>query len=188
MTPHAYAVAGLLALVLLSSDASAQEATSFDVVLTATGSSKIQVIKVVRELTGLGLKDAKDLVEAAPKVVRSGLSRADAQSAQKKLEAAGASVELRSAAAPAATTRPPAPAPEGASFDVVLTAVGSSKIQVIKVVRELTGLGLKDAKDLVEAAPKVVRSGVPRADAQSAQKKLEAAGAGVELRSATSAR
>jgi large subunit ribosomal protein L7/L12 len=67
-------------------------------------------------------------------------------------------------------------------FSVVLAAVGDKKINVIKVVREITGLGLKEAKDLVEAAPKPVKEGVPKADAEKLKAKLEAEGAKVELK------
>lgn len=71
-----------------------EEKTSFNVVLKAVGDKKIQVIKEVRALTGLGLKEAKDLVEGAPKTVKDGLSKADADAAKKQLEAVGAVVEL----------------------------------------------------------------------------------------------
>ena len=71
-----------------------EEKTSFNVVLKAVGDKKIQVIKEVRAITGLGLKEAKDLVEGAPKPVKEGLSKADADSAKAKLEAVGAVVEL----------------------------------------------------------------------------------------------
>jgi large subunit ribosomal protein L7/L12 len=67
-------------------------------------------------------------------------------------------------------------------FEVVLTAAGDNKINVIKEVRAITGLGLKEAKDLVEAAPKTVKSDVPTAEAEELKKKLEAAGAKVELK------
>ena len=73
----------------------AEEKTEFDVVLTAAGASKLNVIKVVREITGLGLKDAKDLVESAPKTIKEGLSKADAEATKAKLEEAGAKVELK---------------------------------------------------------------------------------------------
>src|SRR6187402_2033618 len=75
--------------------AAAEEQTEFDVILTAIGEKKVNVIKAVRELTGLGLKEAKDLVEAAPKAVKEGASKADAEAAKKKLEEAGAKVELK---------------------------------------------------------------------------------------------
>lgn len=75
--------------------AAAEEKTEFDVVLTSAGESKIQVIKVVREITGLGLKDAKALVDGAPKAVKEGASKADAEEIKGKLEAAGATVELK---------------------------------------------------------------------------------------------
>jgi large subunit ribosomal protein L7/L12 len=73
----------------------AEEKTTFDVVLKAAGDKKIQVIKVVREATGLGLKEAKDLVEGAPKTVKEALSKADAEKLQKSLTEQGATVELK---------------------------------------------------------------------------------------------
>mgnify|MGYP000651334330 CR=1 FL=1 len=73
----------------------AEEKTEFDVVLANAGAQKIQVIKVVREATGLGLKEAKDMVDNAPKVVKQGLSKADAEALKAKLEEAGATVELK---------------------------------------------------------------------------------------------
>lgn len=75
--------------------AAAEEKTEFDVELTEAGANKIKVIKVVRELTGLGLKEAKDLVEAAPKVVKEAAPKAEAEDIQKKLEAEGAKVTLK---------------------------------------------------------------------------------------------
>ena len=72
-----------------------EEKTEFDVVLADAGGKKIQVIKVVRELTGLGLKEAKDLVEGAPKAVKEGVSKDEAEAAKAKLEEAGGSVELK---------------------------------------------------------------------------------------------
>ena len=67
-------------------------------------------------------------------------------------------------------------------FAVELTAAGDKKIQVIKVVREITGLGLKEAKDLVDGAPKVIKDGLPKAEAEAIQKKLEAEGAKVAVK------
>ena len=75
--------------------AAAEEKSEFDVVLASFGDKKLDVIKVVRELTGLGLKDAKDLVEAAPKAVKEGVSKDEAAEIKKKLEEAGATVELK---------------------------------------------------------------------------------------------
>jgi len=72
-----------------------EEKTEFDVVLAAAGANKIQVIKAIREITGLGLKEAKDLVEAAPKTVKEAVSKADAEDMKKKLTEAGATVELK---------------------------------------------------------------------------------------------
>ena len=75
--------------------APAEEKTEFTVVLTAAGDKKIEVIKEVRAITGLGLKEAKDLVEGAPKTVKEGVNKADSEAMKKKLEAAGAKVELK---------------------------------------------------------------------------------------------
>ncbi|PWF20902.1 50S ribosomal protein L7/L12 [Corticimicrobacter populi] len=73
----------------------AEEKTEFDVVLVEAGANKVSVIKAVRELTGLGLKEAKDLVDGAPKTVKEGAAKAEAEDAKKKLEEAGAKVELK---------------------------------------------------------------------------------------------
>ena len=75
--------------------AAAEEQTEFTVVLASFGENKVNVIKAVRELTGLGLKEAKDLVDGAPKPVKEGISKADAEAAKKKLEEAGAKVEVK---------------------------------------------------------------------------------------------
>ncbi|MGI9289787.1 MAG: 50S ribosomal protein L7/L12 [Gammaproteobacteria bacterium] len=75
--------------------AAAEEQTEFDVILTSFGAQKVPVIKVVRELTGLGLKEAKDLVEGAPAAVKEGIEKGEAEEIQKKLEEAGATVEVK---------------------------------------------------------------------------------------------
>jgi len=91
-----------------------------------------------------------------------------------------------SAAAPVAVASagagPAAAAEEKTEFNVILAEAGEKKIQVIKVVRELTGLGLKEAKDLVDGAPKPVKEAVPKAEAESVKKKLEEQGAKVEIK------
>lgn len=76
-------------------EAAAEEKTEFDVILTAIGDKKIQVIKEVRTITGLGLKDAKDLVEAAPKAIKEGVKKEEAEEIQKKLEEVGGTVEVK---------------------------------------------------------------------------------------------
>ncbi len=75
--------------------AAAEEKSEFNVMLMDAGANKVSVIKAVREITGLGLKEAKDLVDGAPKAVKEGISKADAETAKKKLEEAGAKVELK---------------------------------------------------------------------------------------------
>ena len=76
-------------------ETAAEEKTEFDVILTAAGDKKIQVIKEVRTITGLGLKDAKDLVEAAPKAIKEGVKKEEAEEIKKKVEEAGGSVEVK---------------------------------------------------------------------------------------------
>ena len=105
----------------------------------------------------------------------------DAASLVKELEeelgvSAAAPVAVAAAAGPAAV------AEEKTEFNVILAEVGEKKIQVIKVVRELTGLGLKEAKDLVDGAPKPVKEAVPKAEAETIKKKLEEQGAKVEIK------
>jgi large subunit ribosomal protein L7/L12 len=85
-------------------------------------------------------------------------------------------------AVPGAAAGPAAAVEEQTEFNVILAEVGEKKIQVIKVVRELTGLGLKEAKDLVDGAPKPVKEGVAKAEAESIKKKLEEQGAKVEIK------
>jgi len=105
----------------------------------------------------------------------------DAASLVKELEqelgvSAAAPVAMAAAAGPAAAVE------EKTEFDVILSETGEKKIQVIKVVRELTGLGLKEAKDLVDGAPKTVKEGVAKAEAETIKKKLEEQGAKVEIK------
>ena len=117
--------------------------------------------KIVEELSKLTVVEAADL--------------------SKQLEEKwGVSAAVPVAAAPAAGTV--APAEEKTEFTIFLTASGDKKINVIKEVRTITGLGLKEAKDLVEGAPKEIKKGVSKKDAEEAKKKLEAAGAKVELK------
>jgi large subunit ribosomal protein L7/L12 len=91
-----------------------------------------------------------------------------------------AAAPVAAAAAPGAAAAAPAEVKD--EFNVILAAAGDKKINVIKAVREITGLGLKEAKDLVEGAPKAVKEGVPKADAEKLKAKLEAEGAKVELK------
>lgn len=126
---------------------------------------------------------AAEIVDLGDKIVALSLAQARALSEYLKevhgLEAAAGGVVMAAAAAPAAA----APAEEEKTeFDVILADAGSNKIGVIKVVRELTGLGLKEAKDLVDGAPKTVKEAVAKADAETMKKKLEEAGAKVTLK------
>jgi large subunit ribosomal protein L7/L12 len=91
-------------------------------------------------------------------------------------------VSAAAMAGPAASAGPAAVVEEQTEFTVMLTEFGANKVSAIKAVREITGLGLKEAKDLVEAAPKAVKEGLSKADAEAAKKKLEEAGAKVELK------
>ena len=91
--PAAAAVA--VAAAPAAGGAAAEEKTSFDVVLKAAGANKLAIVKLVKELTGLGLKEAKDLVDGAPNNIKEGLAKADAEALKKQLEEAGAEVELK---------------------------------------------------------------------------------------------
>lgn len=94
---------------------------------------------------------------------------------------AAAPMAMPAAGMPAGTGAGEAAAEEKSDFDVVLKEIGSQKIQVIKVVRAITGLGLKEAKDLVEGAPKPVKEGVEKAEAEDIKKQLEEVGAKIEI-------
>ena len=118
--------------------------------------------KIVEELSALTVLEAAEL--------------------SKKLEEAWGVSAAAPVAVAAAGAAPAAAAEEKTEFDVILTDAGSSKIGVIKVVREITGLGLTEAKALVEAAPKAVKEGASKDDAKAIKEKLEAAGAKVELK------
>jgi large subunit ribosomal protein L7/L12 len=124
--------------------------------------SKEEIIEAIKEMPALELSElVKELEE---------------------IFGVSAAAPVAVAAAPAAGGGEAAPAEEKDSFDVVLIGAGDKKIQVIKVVRELTSLGLKEAKDLVDGAPKAVLEGVDKAKAEEAKTKLEDAGAAIELK------
>jgi len=95
---------------------------------------------------------------------------------------AAAAMPMMAVGAAAGGGEPAAVVEEKTEFDIILTGVGSEKIKVIKAVREVTSLGLKEAKDLVEAAPKPIKEGVPKEEAESIKKKFEEAGATVEIK------
>jgi large subunit ribosomal protein L7/L12 len=124
-------------------------------------------------MEGVSKEQVKDFIK--------NMTLMDAASLVKELEeelgvSAAAPVAVAAAAGPAAV------AEEKTEFNVILAEVGEKKIQVIKVVRELTGLGLKEAKDLVDGAPKPVKEAVPKAEAETIKKKLEEQGAKVEIK------
>jgi large subunit ribosomal protein L7/L12 len=115
---------------------------------------------IINAISELSVKEVVELVSAM----------------EEKFGVSAAAVAAGPAAGPAAAVE------EQTEFDVILSSIGDKKVNVIKAVRELTGLGLKEAKDLVEAAPKAVKEGVSKADAAAAKAKLEEAGAIVELK------
>ena len=119
---------------------------------------------IVDQLSGLSIMEAAELVK---------------QLEEKWGVSAAAPMMVAGAGAGAAAA---APAEEKTEFTVVLVEAGANKINVIKEVRAITGLGLKEAKDLVEGAPKEVKAGVPKAEAEELKKKLEAAGAKVQVK------
>ena len=124
------------------------------------------VQKLVEEISGLSLLDARDLVKGLEEKLG---VKAMAPMAMGAMPMAGAAAEA-------------APSEEKTEFDVILTGFGDKKIQVIKVVRELTGLGLKEAKDLVEGVPKPVKEAVSKDEAANMKKKLVDAGGTAEVK------
>ena len=127
--------------------------------------SKVQ--SIIEEIKGLSLLEASELVKGLEQTF--GVSAAAAAVAAAPAAGGGAAAAA-------------APAEEKTEFNVVLTAVGGNKIGVIKVVREITSLGLKEAKDLVESAPKPVKEGVNKDEAEAIKKKFTEAGATVEIK------
>jgi len=126
--------------------------------------TKEEILESIGNMTVLELKDLLDAFEEKFDVT------------------AAAPVAVAAAGAPAGGGAAEAAVEEKDEFDVVLTAAGAQKIQVIKAVRELTSLGLKEAKDLVDGAPKPVKEGVTKAEADDMKKRLEEAGGTVELK------
>ena len=122
-----------------------------------------KVTAILEEIKGLTILELADLVSAAE-------------------EAFGVSAANITAGAAAGAAAPAAAAEEKTEFDVVLAGFGANKLAVIKVVREITGLGLKDAKDLVEGAPKTLKEGVSKDEAESIKAQLTEAGATVEIK------
>ncbi|MDV2990217.1 MAG: 50S ribosomal protein L7/L12 [Dehalogenimonas sp.] len=123
------------------------------------------VKEIIAQIKELNVMDLADLVKALEEEF--GVS---------------AAVPMAAAAAPAGGGEAAAPAEEQTEFDVILKDIGANKINVIRVVRELTGLGLKESKEMVEAAPKAVKEAVSKEEAASVKEKLEAAGATVEVK------
>ncbi|MDO8629074.1 MAG: 50S ribosomal protein L7/L12 [Phycisphaerales bacterium] len=123
-----------------------------------------KITELADKLVGLTVKEAQSLVDCLKE--------------KHGIEPAGGGVMM--AAGPAAGAAA-APAAEKVAFDVILAAIGDKKIQVIKVVRAITGLGLKEAKDLVEAAPKPIKEGVSKEEADKLKKEIEEAGGAVTI-------
>jgi large subunit ribosomal protein L7/L12 len=126
------------------------------------------VQKIAEEISGLTLLEARDLVKTLEEKLG---VKAVAPMAVAAMPMGGAAAAGQAA-----------PAEEKTEFDVILTGFGDKKIQVIKVVRELTGLGLKEAKDLVEGVPKPVKEGVSKEESANFKKKLEEAGGTVQIK------
>jgi len=127
----------------------------------------VDVDKIIEQLDGMSVLDLVKLSQALQE--KWGVSAAPVMAAG-MMPAAGAAAEAA------------APVEEQTEFDVMLTEIGPNKINVIKAVRELTGLGLKEAKDVVEAAPKAVKEGVSKEEAAAAKTKLEEAGAKADIK------
>ena len=128
----------------------------------------VDIQKIAEEISNLTLLEARDLVKVLEE--KFGI-KAAAPMAVAAMPASGVGVGTEAA-----------PPEEKTEFDVILTGFGDKKIQVIKVVRELTSLGLKEAKDLVEGVPKPVKEGIPKEEAATVKKKIEEAGGTVEVK------
>ena len=128
----------------------------------------VDVDKIIEQLDGMSVLDLVKLSQALQE--KWGVSAAPVMAAGMMPAAGGAAAETA------------APVEEQTEFDVMLTEIGPNKINVIKAVRELTGLGLKEAKDVVEAAPKAVKEGVSKEEAAAAKTKLEEAGAKADVK------
>ncbi len=126
-----------------------------------------RIEKIVEEIKGLSLLEAADLVKRLEETL--GVSAAMA-------------APVAAVGAPGGAAAASAPAEEQTEFTVVLTAVGANKINVIKAVREVTSLGLKEAKDLVDGAPKPIKEGINKEEAEAIKKKFTEAGATVEVK------
>jgi large subunit ribosomal protein L7/L12 len=143
--------------------------------------------KILAEGEWIKMAEAAALSRDQVKEFLKNMTLLDAAALVKELEeelGVSAAAPMAMAAVPASAMGATAPTAEVEKdeFDVVLTAAGDKKIQVIKVVRELTGLGLKEAKDLVDGAPKAVKEAVSKAEAEDVKKKLEEVGGSVELK------
>ncbi len=125
-----------------------------------------RIDKIVEEIKGLSLLEAAELVKRL----------------EEALGVSAAAAAPVAAAGPAASAPAAAPAEEKTEFTVILTAFGANKINVIKAVREVTSLGLKEAKDLVDGAPKPIKEGINKEEAEAIQKKFTEAGATVEVK------
>lgn len=121
---------------------------------------------LVKEIEGLSVLDLAELVKVL----------------EKKFGVSASAPIMAAAASGASLTEGTAPAEEKTIFDVELKSAGDQKINVIKAIKEITGLGLKESKDLVDAAPKMIKQGLPKKEAEELKKKLEEVGAGVEIK------
>lgn len=123
--------------------------------------------KMAEDLVNLSVKDVSEL--------------ANILKDEYGIEPAAAATVVAGGAAGGAAAEAAEAAEEKSSFDITLKSAGASKLAVVKLVKEITGLGLKDAKDMVDGAPKAIKEGVPKEEAESAKKQLEEAGAEVDL-------
>jgi large subunit ribosomal protein L7/L12 len=139
---------------------------------------KTEVVEEKKEQKDIKLtKKAEDIIEAVEKLSVLELSNL-VKAMEDKFDVSAQAMQVAAVGAPVAA----AAEEEKTSFDVILTSAGDKKIQVIKEIRTITQLGLKEAKDLVDQAPKPVKEGIAKEEAETIKKQLEAQGAGVELK------
>ena len=157
---------------------------TYDVYLLSAGEEKIKVIKTIREITGLGLRESKNLVDSAPILIKKDVPESVAFSNVKELESVGASLQIKKDYFIVYSTKSLIQSKESENkylYDVYLVVSGEEKIKLIKIIREITGLGLRESKNLVDSAPSLIIKDVPEHEAFSNARRLESVGARVQI-------
>ncbi len=151
---------------------------TYAVSISAVGKDLMANLRVLRKASGLKVGEVKALMDGVPGEVKTGLTKADAEAMVKELTEVGFTADMAATGVAAKASG----ADADAAHSVVLTSSGAKKIHVIKIVREHTGLGLKESKELVESAPVEIKSGISKSDADAILAALQAVGATAEIK------